>query len=399
MQLLSRQVGGYLQNSSWIRRMFEAGIELKKKHGADQVYDFSLGNPDLPAPAKVRHALHLLAEAADQPFTFGYMPNAGHPDVRAALAAFLAREQSVALRDEQVMLTCGAAGGLNVFFRAVLEAGDEVVCPAPYFVEYGFYVENYGGVLRPARSRPLTFELDLDAIERAITPKTRAVLINSPNNPTGEVYPRAEILALARILEKHSRGRTRPIFLVSDEPYRFLAYDGIEIPPVLPVYRYSIVIGSFSKSLSLAGARIGYIALNPEIPEVETLMSGLILANRILGFVNAPAIGQHLLRHALGSGVEVSVYDRRRHAMARVLTEAGYVFSMPKGAFYFFPQIPVGEDDTAFVKLLLDERVLAVPGCGFGYPGYFRLAFCTHQTVIEKAADGFRRAAVKARGG
>ena len=397
MQVLSSQVEAYIERSSWIRRMFETGIELKKQYGADQVYDFSLGNPDLPPPPAVGSALAELAEQLDQPLVLGYMPNAGYPEVRSSMAACLSEEQGTELRAEHVVMTCGAAGAMNAVFRAILEPGDEVVCPAPFFVEYVFYVENFGGKLCPVPSAPLTFELDLPAIERALSSKTRAVIVNSPNNPTGQVYSREDLEKLVRIVAARSAENGRPIFLVSDEPYRFLAYDGVEVPPVLPLYPYTVVVGSFSKSLSLAGERLGYLAANPAMPDVETLLSGVVFTNRTLGFVNAPAIAQRVLASALGAHVDLGIYDARRRAMARVLSDAGIEFSMPQGAFYFFPRIPVGEDDSAFVRQLMEERVLAVPGSGFGYPGYFRLAFCVDCEVIERAAASFNRAVAKAR--
>lgn len=397
MQVLSKEITGAMQQSSWIRRMFEAGIELKKKFGAENVYDFSLGNPDLPPPAAVADALHHIADTLDQPLALGYMPNGGYPHVRAALAKELGKEQACELGGEHVILTCGAAGALNSFFRAVLEPGDEVVCPAPYFVEYGFYVGNFGGVLKPVRSRELTFELDIPALDAAITPKTRAVVVNSPNNPGGVVYSAAEMAAVAAVLEKHTKANGRPIFLVSDEPYRFLTYDGITVPPVLSIYPYTVVAGSFSKSLGMAGERVGYLAANPAMPEVGTFMGGVTMTNRILGFVNAPAIGQKILAAALGSEVDASIYARRRDAMAKVLADAGIEFSLPKGAFYFFPKAPNGMDDKVFVDLLMHENVLAVPGTGFGYPGYFRLTFCIDQDVIERSGPAIARAAAAAR--
>jgi aspartate aminotransferase len=391
MGVLSSQVQGYLERSSWIRRMFEAGIELKKKHGEAAVCDFSLGNPDLPPPVAVCQGLRDLAEEAGQPFAFGYMPNFGYPHVRQALAKEVSREQGLEVPPDCLVITCGAAGAINAFYRAVLEPGDEIICPAPYFVEYGFYVENHGGALRPVASNPADFSLDLAAMEAAITPKTRAVLLNSPNNPTGRVYTKEELAGLAAILKKHSANRARPIFLLADEPYRFLAFDGAEVPSLLPLYEYTVVVSSFSKNLSLAGARVGYALVNPAMPGREELVSGIILANRILGFVNAPALAQKLLLKALGSQVDVDIYRKRRDCMADVLRDAGYEFAMPKGAFYFFPQAP-GGDDVAFCQALADELILAVPGRGFGTPGYFRLAFCIGEEVIERARPGFKKA-------
>jgi aspartate aminotransferase len=396
--ILCSQVENYLARSSWIRRMFEAGIELKKKYGAENVYDFSLGNPDLAPPAAVAEGLRELADDAEKPFVFGYMPNAGYPQVRQRLAEIIAAEQGVAVSPDEVVVTCGAAGGINALFRAVLEPGDEVLCPAPFFVEYGFYAENHRGVLKTVPAKPLTFELDLAAIAGAITERTRCVLINSPNNPTGRIYSLEELGELADILRKASARTGKPILLISDEPYRFLAYDNADVPAIFPLYEHSVVVSSFSKNLALAGERVGYVAVNPAMPEAGTLVGGLILTNRILGFVNAPAVGQKLLAKALGHEVDASIYASRRDAMAEVLREAGFSFSMPQGAFYFFPQIPKGEDDSAFVNELMQEQILAVPGSGFGYPGYFRLAFCVDEATIRGAAPGFARAFGKAMG-
>jgi aspartate aminotransferase len=389
MAVLAPQIQNYLQHSSLIRKMFEIGAELKAKHGADAVCDFSLGNPDLPPPEEVLSALKQLAHRDQR---FGYMPNSGYPEAREALAAFLSREQGAAVAAQDVILTCGAAGALNCVFRAVLTAGDEVLCPAPYFVEYGFYVENFGGRLRPVPVRPKDFSLDLDAVERAVGPQTRVVLINSPHNPTGRVYTKDELRALTAVLTAKSREFCRDILLVSDEPYRFLTYDGAVVPSLLPLYPFTVVVGSFSKSLGLAGERIGYALVNPAMPCRQDLLAGLILTNRILGFVNAPAVGQRLMQQALGARVDVGVYSRRRQAMAEVLEGAGVSFSRPKGAFYFFPLAP-GGDDLAFVQALQQELILAVPGRGFGFAGYFRLAFCVDETVIRRSAPGFKKAA------
>lgn len=391
MQLLSSQVESYLDRSSWIRKMFETGMELKKKYGEDAVCDFSLGNPDVPAPAAVGEGLKELSESAGKPFAFGYMPNFGYPTLREKLAATVSEEQGVKVEGTDLVVTCGAAGAINALYRAILEPGDQILCPAPFFVEYGFYAQNYGGELITAPSKPLTFELDLNAIENAITEKTRVLLINSPNNPTGVVYTQDELEGLAAILKKANEGRKRPIFLVADEPYRFLAFDDVDVPSILPLYPYSVVVSSFSKNLSLAGERIGYALLNPEMPGKEQLLAGLVLTNRILGFVNAPAVGQKLLEKALGSQVDKSIYLERRNAMASVLDGAGYSYTMPKGAFYFFPEAP-GGDDVKFCAALQEEKILAVPGTGFGFPGYFRLAFCVGVDVIERSRDGFKKA-------
>lgn len=374
-----------------IRRMFEAGIELKKKYGAENVFDYSLGNPDIPAPETVKAALQEIAGHADEPFAFGYMPNAGLPDARKALAQKISAEQGVTISGDQLVVTVGAAGGLNVFFRAVLEEGDEVLCPSPYFVEYGFYAGNYGGVLKSVPTKE-DFSLDIDAFDKAITAKTRAVIIDSPNNPTGQIYSAQEIAALAEVLKKHSAANGRPIYLISDEPYRFLNFDGVEIPGVFQYYDASVVIGSFSKNLSLAGARIGFIAVNSKLENNEELMAGLIMCNRILGFVNAPVIAQKLILKCIDSEVDLNIYRRRRDTLAKVLSDAGIEFTMPRGAFYFFPKSPVA-DEQKFVDALLNERVLAVSGKGFGKPGYIRLAFCSiDEKQIAASAESFKRA-------
>ncbi len=390
MKLLSDQIQGMLANSSAIRKMFEAGIELKKKYGADNVYDFSLGNPDLPAPDAVKAALNNIAEESGKPFAFGYMPNAGYPEMRQSLSRRLSREQNVDIPASRIIGTCGAAGGLNVFLRAVLNPGDEVICPSPYFVEYGNYVENFGGKLLPVLTKT-DFSLDVDAIEQAVTGKTRAVIINSPNNPTGQIYTREELTALAEVLKKYSVQYGHEIYIISDEPYRFLNFDHREIPSIFSIYDASVIVGSFSKSLSLAGERVGYLAVNPALENGDMLVSALILTNRILGFINAPAVAQKILIACEESQVDPEIYRKRRDLMAKVLDDAGIEYVLPKGAFYFFPKSPTA-DESVFINALLNERILAVAGRSFGLPGYFRLAFCVSEKTIQDSAESFKRA-------
>lgn len=392
MSPVSQEIHGYMAKSSFIRKMFEKGIELKQKYGSDNVFDFSLGNPDLPPPAQVAVELKNIADNLDQPFALGYMPNSGYPETRQIVAAAMSKDQGVEIPANHIIMTCGAAGGLNSLFRAILEPGDEVVCPAPYFVEYGFYVGNAGGKLKPAMSKELTFELDLPAIAAELTDKTRVMFINSPNNPTGVIYSREELEKLVGLIREHARKIGRIIYLVSDEPYRFLNYDGLEIPSVLELYEYSVIGTSWSKSLSLAGERIGCLIVNPAMPEAEKLLGAVTLTNRILGFVNAPAIAQKLLQKAINCQVDVNIYHARRDAMAKVLDGAGIEYSMPRGAFYFFPKSPI-PDDFEFCDILLEEKILAVPGSGFGCPGYFRLTFCAGSAdSISRSADAFKRA-------
>lgn len=394
MKLITDEMKGFLANSSMIRKMFEAGIELKKKYGEENIYDFSLGNPDLPPPPEVKQALEEIAARADQPFAIGYMPNAGYPALREKLAAHISKEQRVAVPGSHVLFTCGAAGGINVFFHAVLERGDEVICPAPYFVEYGFYAGNHGGKLVPVQSKEFTFELDLEKLEQAFTPRTRAVILNSPNNPTGRIYTRAELEGLAQIIRKKEQEYNRVIYVVSDEPYRFLNFDGAELPSMFELFDHCVIIGSYSKNLSLAGERLGYVAVSPKVEGAQELLGALILCNRILGFVNAPALAQQILDRCMESQVDLEIYRKRREAMAKILRDAGVEFTMPSGAFYFFPKSPV-PDDRKFVEALLEERVLAVPGSGFGTPGYVRMAFCVSTKVIEGAAESVKRAVQK----
>ena len=387
-----------MAGSSWIRKMFEKGMELKRQHGAEAVCDFSLGNPDVPPPAKTKAVLEAMASEAVKPLGLGYCPNAGIPAVREAIAAYLARQQQSPVSAGNVVMTVGAAGALVSFFRAVVAPGDEVICPSPYFVEYGSYCGHFGGVLKPVPSiADDGFRPDVAAIEAAITPKTRALLVNSPNNPTGCIYSEEDMRRLASVVNKVNAARGdegRPLFLLSDEPYRAFAYDGATVPPVLPLTPYAVVLGSFSKTLSLAGERIGYVAVSPQMPDGATLVNAVTLTNRTLGFVNAPVIGQRLAAALLDETADLDVYDRRRKLMAKVLTDAGVDFTMPRGAFYFFPKAP-GGDDLAFVDALQDELVLAVPGRGFGMAGFVRLSCSVDEKIIARSADGFKRAVAK----
>lgn len=383
-----------MASSSWIRKMFEKGMELKKEFGADAVCDFSLGNPDVPPPAATKETLEEIAANAVKPLGLGYCPNAGLPSVRETMAEYLTKQQNTQVAAKDVVMTVGAAGALVSFFRAVIEPGDEVITPAPYFVEYGAYCGHFGGVLKPVPSIPPRFRPDIAAIEKAITPKTRAIIVNSPNNPTGTIYSLEDLQAIAAIVDKVNETRERPLFLLGDEPYRAFAYDGAEVPALLPLTKFACVLGSFSKTLSLAGERIGYFAANPAMPDQETLIAAVTLTNRTLGFVNAPVIGQRLAAKLVNETVDLEIYDRRRKLMAKVLRDAGVEFEMPKGAFYFFAKSPV-EDDAVFVDALLKEKILVVPGRGFGFPGYVRLSCSVDEEIIKRSAEGFKRAMEK----
>jgi len=378
--------------SSWIRQMFEEGACLAEIHGCDKVFDFSIGNPNLDPPEEFHMVLEDLVKDR-APGVHGYMSNQGYPEACAAVAAYLTRDQGVPLSGEHVVMTCGAAAAANVIFKAILDPGDEVIVPRPYFVEYGAYVDNHGGVLKTVASLA-DFDLDLDAIGAAITSKTRAVLVNSPNNPTGRVYSAETLAALGRLLERKTKENGRVIYLVSDEPYRRIVFDGVRVAPAMSAYQNTIVASSYSKELSIPGERIGYVAANPAIPEVDKLMDGLVMTNRILGFVNAPALMQRAVTRLQGVGVDVTPYRRNRDVLYECLTDAGFEVFKPQGAFYFFPRAPI-EDDVAFCREMQEHLVLVVPGSGFGLAGHFRMAFCVAPEVVDGALPAFREVGAK----
>ena len=376
-----------------IRRMFEEGAALKRKHGADRVFDFSIGNPDLDPPPAFRSFLERLP-AEEEKGIHGYTPNAGLPFVREALAAKAAREHGVPVDASCVVVCSGAAGGLNTVFKAICNPGDEIVVSRPYFPEYGPYAANHGARLVVVDSLP-GFGLDVDAISAALSPKTAAVLINSPNNPTGKIYPESALAGLAAVMSEHGERCRRMPYLVSDEPYREIAF-GMEVPPVLAAYRESIAVYSFSKSLSLPGERIGYVAVNPEARDRAALMDALIYSTRILGFVNAPAIMQRAVAELAGETVDCGIYLKRRDAFVEVLRGAGIACEAPEGAFYLFCKVPERKanpagpwDDLAFVDCLKRHLVLGVPGSGFGQPGWLRFAFCVDEGIIRASASAF----------
>ncbi len=385
----SKKIAESIKRASWIRKMFEEGARLKSEHGAENVFDFSLGNPNVEPVESLKKAI--IEAASDRtPGVHGYMPNAGYPDVRGAIASKIREDEGVPINERMIVMTCGAGGALNVVLKTILNPGDEVIIPRPYFVEYGFYVDNHGGQAVTVQSLG-DFSLDLAAIEAAITPKTAAVLINSPNNPTGRVYPEYQITELGQLLDRKSSELGRPIVLISDEPYRAIVYDNVTVPSILKSYRNSITVTSFSKDLSIPGERLGYIAVSPAMEELETTIEGLVLSNRILGYVNAPALMQRAVKNCLRCVVDVSVYRRRRDRLYAALTEYGYECEKPEGAFYLFPRSPI-PDDIEFVSKLQEKLILTVPGTGFGGPGYFRIAYCVSDGTIEGSLKGFKEA-------
>jgi aspartate aminotransferase len=324
------------------------------------------------------------------------MPNAGYPEVRGLIAERVSREQGVSLGGERVVMSCGASGGLNSALKAIVDPGDEVIASVPCFMEYATYVDNHGGTLLFAPCAP-DFDLDLQAIEGLIGPKTAALIINSPNNPTGRVYPEETLRDLAEMLLRAGRRHGRTIYLLADEPYRRLAYDGVRVPGIFRLYPHSIAVTSHSKDLSLPGERIGFVAVNPAADDAQALVDGIILSTRILGYVNAPALLQRAVAGIQSAAVDIEIYRKKRDLFCSALSSMGYEFTTPEGAFYIFPKAP-GGDDLAFVRALQEELILVVPGTGFRLPGYFRIAYCVETAVIERSFDGFWKAA-RGRGG
>ncbi|MCI5195006.1 MAG: pyridoxal phosphate-dependent aminotransferase [Candidatus Electrothrix sp. AW5] len=391
---VAKKMQEFADNSSWIRKMFEQGAKMKAEFGEENVFDFSLGNPDVSPPKKFFKVLTELAEC-DTPGMHAYMPNGGYHYVREAVATHLSDEQGVEVGMGDVLMTCGAAGALNVVMKSLLDPGDEVIILSPFFVEYHFYIDNHGGVVKVVPTDD-QFQLDLAALENALSGKTKAVLINSPNNPTGQMYSAESLAALGTLLNKAGENFCTTIYLISDEPYRKIVFDGAETPSIMTTTTNSLVVSSYSKDLSLPGERIGYIAVHPDMHEKDLLLNAMTLANRILGFVNAPALMQRAIAELQEETVDASIYEERRKVFCKVLDAAGLEYVMPKGAFYLFPKTPIA-DDVEFCKLLQEEKILAVPGQGFGTLGYIRLAFCVDKEVIARSVDGFQRAVAKAK--
>ncbi|MBW1788219.1 MAG: pyridoxal phosphate-dependent aminotransferase [Deltaproteobacteria bacterium] len=385
---VSRKIRESIEKSSFIRQMFEEGIARKAKYGAENVFDFSLGNPNLEPPSRFDDVMRELL-ADDRAGLHGYMPNAGYQETRAAVAEYLNSFSEPRFSADDIIMTVGAGGALNVVLKTILDPGDEVIIPRPYFVEYNFYLDNHQGVPRVVDTKA-DFSLDFDAIEGAVNDKTKGVLIDSPNNPTGKVYGAAELAELGNLMTRMSQQVGHPIYLISDEPYRKIVYDGITVPSVFDAYSETFAVASFSKDLSLAGERIGYAAAHPDISDKAEIVQGMVLCNRIIGFVNAPALMQRAVAALLNESVDVSLYERKRDLLCDGLASLGYEVAKPQGAFYLFPKTPI-EDDVAFVAKLREENILVVPGSGFGGPGHMRIAYCVADDVIERSMPGFGR--------
>ncbi len=387
---ISAKVQASLSGSSMIRKMFEEGDRLRKIHGPDKVFDFSIGNPDLEPPALFKNNLRELANNP-LPGMHQYMSNAGYSETRRKVAEYLHRKTGLPLTENHVVMTVGAGGGLNVVFKTLLNPGDEVIVSAPYFVEYGFYTENHQGKLVVVNTDS-NFQLDLETIAKTINPRTKAILINTPNNPTGVIYPEDLLKELAKLIKQKETELGTEIYLISDEPYSGLVYDGVTIPPVLSIFERGIMVTSHSKDLAIPGERIGYIAINPRMPEAEVLFDGLVFANRVLGFVNAPALMQHLVAGLQGVVVGMDVYQERRDLLYNHLKSLGFQVVKPQGAFYLFPKCPI-PDDKEFTGAAIKYNLLIVPGSGFGAPGYFRIAYCVSKNVIVNSLPAFTKLA------
>ncbi len=385
--MVSRKILDNLSRSSWIRAMFEEGEKLRKKFGADNVYDFSLGNPDIEPPQAVKDALKK-AVLADTPKMHGYMSNAGYMNVRAALADRLQKASGVPIDAQHVVMECGAGGALNVVLKTLLNPGEEVIIFAPYFAEYLFYVDNHGGKVVIVNTDRNTFQPDPQLLYDAITPRTKAVLINTPNNPSGAVYNRSTLEKMAEKISEREREFGTEICVISDEPYDKIVYDGVEVPSVFTIFKRSIMVNSFSKSLSLPGERIGFAAVNPLMGDTTALIDGLIFSTRTLGFVNAPALFQRILPESLDATVDTTAYKKRRDMLYDIITKAGYNCFKPQGAFYLLPKSPI-EDDVEFCKAAVKYNLVIVPGTGFGCRGYFRLAYCVDEKTIINSQKAF----------
>jgi aspartate aminotransferase len=387
---VARGVAEQLERASWIRRMFEEGARLKAERGADSIFDFTLGNPDVSPPPEVLATLARLS-TENPPGIHTYMPNPGFPAVRQAVAANLAAQTGLPFTADHILMTVGAAGAANVFLRSVLDPGDEVIVLQPFFSEYEFYIKNHAGRM-VAVDTDEEFLLDLRRIAAAITPRTKAIFLNSPNNPTGRMYPEPVLRDLGRMLSELDH----PVTVISDEPYTPIVFDGRTPPQVVSLIPRAVVAYSWSKTFAIPGERVGYLAISPRLPEAAPLFAACAFSNRVLGFVNAPALWQRVVAENLSCKPDISSYQRRRDVMCDGLTGIGYQVRKPEGTFYLFPESPV-PDDVAFIHMLLEEGVLAVPGSGFGRRGYFRLSLTVPDSTIQKSLAAFERALARAR--
>ncbi len=386
--VISKKISESMKSSSWIRAMFDEGEKLKKQYGMEHVCDFTLGNPITEPPKELKKELIKIV-SSEMKGMHRYMSNSGYEEVREEIAQYHSGKTGIPFTRDHIVMTVGSAGGINVVLKSLLDPGDEVIVPCPYFVEFRFYIENHGGVMRLVDTKE-DFQLDVDKIKKTINKNTKVIIINSPHNPTGVIYKRDDLEELAAVLlERKKKGQR--IFVISDEAYRKIVYDSIEFPNMFQIYEDTVTITSHSKDLALPGERIGYIAISPLMKNAKNLIDAAVFSNRTLGFINAPAIMQRLVARFQKNSVDILDYQNKRDAIYDILVDAGYEVVKPGGAFYIFPKSPI-QDDIKFVRRLQKHHILAVPGIGFGKQGHFRLAYCVEMDVIERSRPYFKEA-------
>lgn len=390
--MISNKMEKLVKNSSVIRAMFEEGKKLSAKYGEENVFDYSLGNPNVEPPKEIKQAIIDIINEEPQNLVHGYMSNSGYEDVRENIAEFINKKNNVNLTKDNIVMTCGAAGGLNIILKTLLNPEDEVIVIAPFFGEYENYVNNFDGKLVVVQADKETFQPDIEALEKGITAKTKAIIINTPNNPTGVIYSSESLTKMAEVLRKKEAEYKTSIYLISDEPYKEIAYDGVEVPFLLDYHKNSFIGYSYSKSLSLPGERIGYVVANSEMDDYKDVIQSLNVANRILGFVNAPSLFQRVIGRTLGAEVDVNIYKKNRDLLYNHLISLGFECVKPQGAFYLFPKSLI-PDDKAFAEAAKKYNLLIVPGSSFGCPGHFRLSYCISYEKIEKSLQAFTKLA------
>lgn len=390
--MISNKMEKLVKNSSVIRAMFEEGKKLSAKYGEENVFDYSLGNPNVEPPKEIKQAIIDIINEEPENLVHGYMSNSGYEDVRENIAEFINKKNNVNLTKDNIVMTCGAAGGLNIILKTLLNPEDEVIVIAPFFGEYENYVNNFDGKLVVVQADKETFQPDIKALEKGITAKTKAIIINTPNNPTGVIYSSESLTKMAEVLRKKEAEYKTSIYLISDEPYKEIAYDGAEVPFLLNYHKNSFIGYSYSKSLSLPGERIGYVVANSEMDDYKDVIQSLNVANRILGFVNAPSLFQRVIGRTLGAEVDVNIYKKNRDLLYNHLISLGFECVKPQGAFYLFPKSLI-PDDKAFAEAAKKYNLLIVPSSSFGCPGHFRLSYCISYEKIEKSLQAFTKLA------